>query len=213
MVLWAYQYLDLIQNVKLKNNQKQHKLLKYVIHNKHSTLTIQFSRSFTFLFTPYIFLVFFFFMGEMRFTISQDYVRHSSLLINLAKAIGRLVAAQKQIQSFIGKSQFFLLLFLIIIFSFFLGYSSLISDFIDSLNDIHSGKLQRRVAASGDDIRGNGILIESPNIEFRHVRCYVLYYDVVNNTLALLSQFYRCPNFITVPILSLFYHFPDIIIS
>lgn len=32
----------------------------------------------------------------------QDYVRHSSLVINLAKAIGRVVAAHKQIQSFIG---------------------------------------------------------------------------------------------------------------
>ena len=40
--------------------------------------------------------------GDNQATITKDYVRNSSLLINLAKAIGRLVVSYKEVQSLAG---------------------------------------------------------------------------------------------------------------
>lgn len=57
-----------------------------------------------------------------------------------------------------------------------LGYSSLISSFIATLDDLQIGKLQQRVFCNGNralqsdsNSKEKGILVESPNIEFHHV--------------------------------------------
>jgi ATP-binding cassette subfamily D (ALD) protein 3 len=56
--------------------------------------------------------------------ITKDYVRNSSLLINLAKAIGKIVVSYKDIQNLAG-------------------YTTLIHEMDEVLNDLENGKFRR----------------------------------------------------------------------
>lgn len=62
--------------------------------------------------------------GDNQATITKDYVRNSSLLINLAKAIGRLVVSYKEVQSLAG-------------------YTTLINEMDEVLSDLGEGKYRR----------------------------------------------------------------------
>jgi len=64
-------------------------------------------------------------------TITKDYVRNSSLLINLAKSIGRLVVSYKEVQSLAG-------------------YTTLIHEMDDVLKDLSEGKYKRNVVNHSD---------------------------------------------------------------
>jgi len=66
--------------------------------------------------------------GNDSSKITKDYVRNSSLLINLAKAIGRLVVSYKEIQSLAG-------------------YTSLINEMDDVLDDLKIGRYKRVMVA------------------------------------------------------------------
>jgi len=66
--------------------------------------------------------------GSDSSKITKDYVRNSSLLINLAKAIGRLVVSYKEIQSLAG-------------------YTSLINEMDDVLDDLKIGRYKRVMVA------------------------------------------------------------------
>ena len=63
-------------------------------------------------------------VGNNTAKITHDYVRNSSLLINLAKAIGRLVVSYKEIQNLAG-------------------YTTLIYELEEVLNDLNDGKYKR----------------------------------------------------------------------
>jgi ATP-binding cassette subfamily D (ALD) protein 3 len=65
--------------------------------------------------------------------ITKDYVRNSSLLINLAKAIGRIVVSYKEVQALAG-------------------YTTLVNQMDDCLKDLGNQKY-RRVAVSRDDAK------------------------------------------------------------
>lgn len=58
--------------------------------------------------------------------ITRDYIRNSSLLINLAKAIGRLVISYKEIQQLAG-------------------YTTLVYEMKEVLDDLSNGKYMRLV--------------------------------------------------------------------
>lgn len=76
--------------------------------------------------------------GENQATITKDYVRNSSLLINLAKAIGRLVVSYKEVQSLAG-------------------YTTLIHEMDEVLTDLGDGKYRRiMVTADPSDTKGEG---------------------------------------------------------
>ena len=62
--------------------------------------------------------------GNDQAQITKDYVRNSSLLINLAKAIGRLVVSYKEVQNLAG-------------------YTTLINEMDDVLGDLSKGQYQR----------------------------------------------------------------------
>lgn len=62
--------------------------------------------------------------GDNQAQITKDYVRNSSLLINLAKAIGRLVVSYKEVQNLAG-------------------YTTLINEMDEVLNDLSAGRYQR----------------------------------------------------------------------
>mgnify|MGYP006898467825 CR=1 FL=1 len=64
-------------------------------------------------------------VGTDPSAITRDYVRNSSLLINLAKAIGRLVISYKEIQQLAG-------------------YTSLVYEMKEALSDLQSGSFQRK---------------------------------------------------------------------
>lgn len=63
-------------------------------------------------------------IGNDKTKITRDYVQNSSLLIDLAGAIGRLIASYKNIQ-------------------LLAGYTSLVYDLKESLHDVHVGKYKR----------------------------------------------------------------------
>lgn len=63
-------------------------------------------------------------VGNDPSKITKDYVRNSSLLINLAKAIGRMVVSYKDVQSLAG-------------------YTSLIYEMKEVLDDLEAGKYKR----------------------------------------------------------------------
>lgn len=68
--------------------------------------------------------------------ITKDYVRNSSLLINLAKAIGRMVVSYKDIQNLAG-------------------YTTLIHEMDKVLQDLKDGKFERtQVVDAGGDTAG-----------------------------------------------------------
>jgi len=63
-------------------------------------------------------------IGNNPANITRDYIRNSSLLINLAKAIGRLVISYKEFQHLAG-------------------YTTLITEMEDVLEDLEMGKYKR----------------------------------------------------------------------
>jgi ATP-binding cassette, subfamily D (ALD), member 3 len=63
-------------------------------------------------------------VGNDPTKITKDYVRNSSLLINLAKAIGRIVVSYKDVQNLAG-------------------YTSLIHELDEVLHDLEAGKFRR----------------------------------------------------------------------
>lgn len=69
--------------------------------------------------------------GDDQAQITRDYVRNSSLLINLAKAIGRIVVSYKEIQNLAG-------------------YTTLINEMDEVLEDLGNGKY-KRVMVTQDD--------------------------------------------------------------
>ncbi|CAD8195470.1 unnamed protein product [Paramecium octaurelia] len=68
-------------------------------------------------------------------TITRDYVRNSSLLINLAKAIGRLVVSYKEIQQLAG-------------------YTTLVAELDEVLKDLINGKYMRTMLQSNENQPG-----------------------------------------------------------
>lgn len=83
--------------------------------------------------------------------ITRDYIRNSSLLINLAKAIGRLVVSYKELQSLSG-------------------YSSLLFEVKTVLEDLEKGKYQRTmIEGSQFSNTSRGKYILSDNIIFQDV--------------------------------------------
>lgn len=71
-------------------------------------------------------------VGNDPTKITKDYVRNSSLLINLAKAIGRIVVSYKDVQNLAG-------------------YTSLIHELDEVLKDLDSGKFRRTQVTQGDN--------------------------------------------------------------
>ncbi|EGR28157.1 hypothetical protein IMG5_182040 [Ichthyophthirius multifiliis] len=71
-------------------------------------------------------------IGNDPSTITRDYVRNSSLLINLAKAIGRLVISYKEIQELAG-------------------YTTVVSEIRDVLLDLQNGQYQRKLVDSAKE--------------------------------------------------------------
>lgn len=93
--------------------------------------------------------------------ITKDYVRNSSLLINLAKAIGRIVVSYKDVQNLAG-------------------YTTLIHEMDEVLQDLNNNKFRRtQVTSNGDgaknevlklnDMGNKGEIIISDNIKFENV--------------------------------------------
>ena len=64
--------------------------------------------------------------------ITKDYVRNSSLLINLAKAIGRIVVSYKDLQNLAG-------------------YTTLISEMDEVLKDLNADRFKRTQVTDGAD--------------------------------------------------------------
>lgn len=103
-------------------------------------------------------------IGNDPTKITKDYVRNSSLLINLAKAIGRIVVSYKDVQNLAG-------------------YTALIHEMDEVLRDLKRGKFMRtQVTANetqGGDVKteskmldmyqGSDRLVKSENIRFEDV--------------------------------------------
>lgn len=71
-------------------------------------------------------------VGADSGAITRDYIRNSSLLINLAKAIGRLVISYKEIQQLAG-------------------YTTLVYEMKDVLEDLEKGKFVRTQVISNNE--------------------------------------------------------------
>jgi len=69
-------------------------------------------------------------VGNDSARITKDYIRNSSLLINLAKAIGRLVVSYKEVQSLAG-------------------YTTLIHEMDEVLSDLGKNKYKRVMVCEG----------------------------------------------------------------
>lgn len=93
--------------------------------------------------------------------ITKDYVRNSSLLINLAKAIGRLVVSYKEVQQLAG-------------------YTTLIYEMDEVLGDLSAGRYKRVMVNANEDTnnqnqvgfgstKGSAQIIKSDNISFKDV--------------------------------------------
>merc|ERR1719242_1621138 len=89
--------------------------------------------------------------------ITQDYIRNSSLLINLSKAIGRIVTSYEDIQRLAG-------------------YTKLVSNIKKVLRDLESGNYQREMVMSSDEMKekqispGQGTYVHSDDhIKFDQV--------------------------------------------
>lgn len=74
-------------------------------------------------------------VGTDSSKITKDYVRNSSLLINLAKAIGRIVVSYKDVQSLAG-------------------YTTLIYEMKEVLDDLEIGKYKRVMLKNTDESEG-----------------------------------------------------------
>lgn len=80
-------------------------------------------------------------IGTDGSAITRDYIRNSSLLINLAKAIGRLVISYKEIQQLAG-------------------YTTLVNEMNDTLEDLKRGEFVRTQISSGGE---GGLKLDSVN--------------------------------------------------
>lgn len=80
-------------------------------------------------------------IGSDGSAITRDYIRNSSLLINLAKAIGRLVISYKEIQQLAG-------------------YTTLVNEMNDTLEDLKTGRFVRTQVSGGVD---GGLKLDSVN--------------------------------------------------
>lgn len=101
-------------------------------------------------------------VGNDQAKITKDYVRNSSLLINLAKAIGRLVVSYKEVQNLAG-------------------YTTLIYEMDEVLEDLKNGRYKRVMVIQGEDAKtqrnvvneasckGLAKMIESDTIMFKDV--------------------------------------------
>lgn len=70
-------------------------------------------------------------VGNDPHRITKDYIRNSSLLINLAKAIGRIVISYKDVQALAG-------------------YTTLIHELDEVLHDLNEGKFRRTQVKDND---------------------------------------------------------------
>eukprot|EP00357_Protocruzia_adherens_P026458 CAMPEP_0114997472 /NCGR_PEP_ID=MMETSP0216-20121206/14920_1 /TAXON_ID=223996 /ORGANISM="Protocruzia adherens, Strain Boccale" /LENGTH=665 /DNA_ID=CAMNT_0002361861 /DNA_START=11 /DNA_END=2008 /DNA_ORIENTATION=+ len=85
--------------------------------------------------------------------ITRDYIRNSSLLINLAKAIGRIVLSYKDIQNLAG-------------------YTSLVYELREVLNELNHGVYRRNMVEGSKyrpDNKERGEIVESDTIAFEGV--------------------------------------------
>lgn len=86
--------------------------------------------------------------------ITRDYIRNSAMLINLAKAIGRVVVSYKEVQNLAG-------------------YTSLVYELEQVLRDLDQGKYKRNLVNSGEkpkiDMTKKGIFEEGEDIVFTDV--------------------------------------------
>jgi ATP-binding cassette subfamily D (ALD) protein 3 len=86
--------------------------------------------------------------------ITRDYVRNSSMLISLAKAIGRIVVSYKELQNLAG-------------------YTSLVFELEEVLQDLDVGKYKRSLVKSSDkpqiDMSLRGEYLPSESIKFENV--------------------------------------------
>eukprot|EP00744_Colponema_vietnamica_P005328 GILI01007811.1.p1 GENE.GILI01007811.1~~GILI01007811.1.p1 ORF type:complete len:670 (-),score=211.37 GILI01007811.1:129-2138(-) len=90
-------------------------------------------------------------IGSDPAVITRDYVRNSSLLINLAKAIGRIVVSYKEVQSLAG-------------------FTSLVYEFKEVLEDLKKGTYKRtQVTDAKVSFQDRGELVRSDRIEFKDV--------------------------------------------
>lgn len=90
-------------------------------------------------------------IGDDPSAITRDYIKNSSLLINLAKAIGRLVVSYKDIQGLIG-------------------YTSLIQEADEVLDELARGEYKREMIAGSEySLSSRGKYIISDKIKFENV--------------------------------------------
>lgn len=82
-------------------------------------------------------------IGEDPSAITRDYIRNSSLLINLAKAVGRLVISYKEIQQLAG-------------------FTTLVNQLNEVLEDLNDGKFVRTQVVN-TEARGE-LLIDKINV-------------------------------------------------
>jgi len=96
--------------------------------------------------------------GNDSAAITKDYIRNSSLLINLAKAIGRLVVSYKEVQNLAG-------------------YTTLVYEMDEVLGDLSQGRYKRVMVTQNNgknaknteasaSVRGGAKVIKSDNIVF-----------------------------------------------
>ena len=71
-------------------------------------------------------------IGSDPSVITRDYVRNSSLLINLAKSIGKLVVSYKEIQELAG-------------------YTTVVSEMRDVLLDLNAGTYKRKMLEGAEE--------------------------------------------------------------
>ncbi|MES1909859.1 MAG: hypothetical protein MHM6MM_002550 [Cercozoa sp. M6MM] len=124
-------------------------------------------------------------VGGDQSRITQDYIRNSSLLINLAKAIGRIVVSYKQLQQLAG-------------------YTSLVSDLDATLEDLSQGRYKRQMVDSTKLKErglapGTGTVIDAEHIRFSDVPIVTPNGDILVNELNLTIErrenlFIRGPN-------------------
>jgi ATP-binding cassette subfamily D (ALD) protein 3 len=74
-------------------------------------------------------------IGSDESKITKDYVRNTSLLINLAKAIGRIVVSYKDVQSLAG-------------------YTTLVYEMKEVLDDLEQGKYKRAMVKNEEGKQG-----------------------------------------------------------
>eukprot|EP00743_Colponemidia_sp_Colp-15_P001440 GILK01001579.1.p1 GENE.GILK01001579.1~~GILK01001579.1.p1 ORF type:complete len:694 (+),score=88.80 GILK01001579.1:74-2083(+) len=89
-------------------------------------------------------------VGSDSAAITRDYVRNSSLLINLAKAIGRIVVSYKEVQSLAG-------------------YTSLVYELKEVLDDLQAGRYERTMVTNSRLTTATGRTVRSDIIQFKDV--------------------------------------------